>query len=230
MMGALRTFLALSVFQQHYSFWPNNIWPHGFVAVCCFFLISGFYISLVLTERYHQNTELFYANRLLRLMPVWWIILVITIVANELGALAALDCCNSPTGVMQPSSDYPTWERVKGIASNILLFPVALESMLTGEFGRPMAAGQMYTVGLEILFYLLAPFLARANTRVFCALLVVAGVIHIIPHFYGLPSRPWQYEFFPTVMLFFCLVWPRTGSMLHCQRSHSLAEADLAGS
>jgi peptidoglycan/LPS O-acetylase OafA/YrhL len=162
-------------------------------------------MSLVLNEKYNRNAKLFYANRLLRLMPVWWIVLIITIVANEWGVLAALGCCNSPTGVMQPSSDYPTWERVRGIANNILLFPVALETMITGEFGRPMAAGQMYTVGLEMLFYMLAPFLARANTRVFFALLIMAGVIHIIPHLAGLPSRPWQYEFFPAVLLFFLL-------------------------
>jgi peptidoglycan/LPS O-acetylase OafA/YrhL len=77
--------------------------------------------------------------------------------------------------------------------------------MITGKFGRPMTAGQMYTVGLELLFYLLVPLLARVNTRVFCALLVGAGVVHMIPHYAGLPSRPWQYEFFPAVLLFFLI-------------------------
>ncbi len=204
-MGVLRTFLALSVFQQHYSFWPSRIWPHGFVAVCCFFLISGFYMSLVLNEKYRENAKLFYVNRLLRLMPVWWIVLAITIVANEMGVLAALGCCNSPTGVMQPSIHYPAWERMDGIARNVLLFPVALEGMFTGEFGRPMTAGQMFTVGLELLFYLLAPLFARANTRGFFALLLAACILHMIPHYAGLPSRPWQYEFFPAVLLFFLL-------------------------
>jgi peptidoglycan/LPS O-acetylase OafA/YrhL len=83
---------------------------------------------MVVNEKYGMNTKLFYVNRFLRLMPVWWIVLSITIVANEMGALAALDCCNWPAGVMQPSSPYSVWERMKGIVENVLLFPVALEA------------------------------------------------------------------------------------------------------
>ena len=204
-MGVLRTFLALCVLQQHYPFWPNNIWLHGFVAVCCFFLISGFYMSLVLDQKYRDNTNLFYLNRFLRLMPVWWVILVLTIVGNEAGFLTYLPCCNNPTGVMQPSRDYSVLDRLKGITENVFLFPVALETMITGRFGVPMTAGQMFTVGLELLFYVVAPFIARAKVSLFYFLLFVAGALHFWPHYMGLPSRPWQYEFFPSVLFFFLI-------------------------
>ena len=204
-MGVLRTFLALCVLQQHYPFWRNNIWLHGFVAVCCFFLISGFYMSLVLDQKYRDNTNLFYLNRFLRLMPVWWVILALTIVGNEAELLTHLPCCNNPTGVMQPSRDYSVLDRLRGITENVFLFPVALEAMITGRFEVPMTAGQMFTVGLELLFYIVAPFIARVKGWPFYFVILVAGALHFWPHYVGLPSRPWQYEFFPSVLLFFLI-------------------------
>ena len=64
---------------------------------------------------------------------------------------------------MQPSRDYSVLDRLRRITENVFLFPVALEAMVTGRFEVPMTAGQMFTVGLELLFYIVAPFIARVK-------------------------------------------------------------------
>lgn len=76
-------------------------------------------MSLVLDQKYRDNTNLFYLNRFLRLMPVWWVILALTIVGNEAEFLTHLPCCNNPTGVMQPSRDYSVLDRLRGITENV---------------------------------------------------------------------------------------------------------------
>src|SRR5581483_5970412 len=48
---------------------------HGSVAVVCFFVISGFYMAMVLTEKYDSCGQ-FYLARLVRLYPAYIAMLV----------------------------------------------------------------------------------------------------------------------------------------------------------
>src|SRR3954465_4429480 len=77
-MGAVRLFLALAVLVYHRvgqkSFLPSiDIWPlPGNSAVEAFFLVSGFFMSLVLTTRYaNLPLRAFYVSRALRLYPTY---------------------------------------------------------------------------------------------------------------------------------------------------------------
>ena len=72
-MGILRTLLALSVVLDHLGGGATNQLVGGRLAVQLFYVISGFLISYVLTgtDRYQGATGHFYANRLLRLFPVY---------------------------------------------------------------------------------------------------------------------------------------------------------------
>src|SRR5258707_6135921 len=80
-MGILRIYLALCVVAAHSGV---NIlpWPmHTSVeAVETFFLISGFYMSLISTK-YETATE-FYASRFLRIFVPYYVILGIVIIAS----------------------------------------------------------------------------------------------------------------------------------------------------
>jgi peptidoglycan/LPS O-acetylase OafA/YrhL len=53
----------------------------GLVAVQVFFIISGFYMSLILKEKYKTNTILFYTNRLFRPFPTYLLVLVLSVIA-----------------------------------------------------------------------------------------------------------------------------------------------------
>ncbi|MCF8321913.1 MAG: acyltransferase family protein [Flavobacterium sp.] len=81
-MGFLRFILAISVVLAHSS----SIYGFGLVggktAVQAFYIISGFYMTLILNEKYIGNNnsyKLFITNRFLRLYPIYWIILLLTV-------------------------------------------------------------------------------------------------------------------------------------------------------
>src|SRR5262249_38428241 len=70
-LGTFRFLLALSVALSHFgTVWGYHI-MNGRMAVQCFYMISGFLISLVLSHKYDPSTaegrRLFYSNRALRI-------------------------------------------------------------------------------------------------------------------------------------------------------------------
>ena len=77
-MGFLRLLLALSVLLTHDTQGAFKL-IDGDAAVQCFFAISGFYMALVLGERY-GDVRGFYFNRALRLFPTYWAVVLLTIV------------------------------------------------------------------------------------------------------------------------------------------------------
>ena len=78
-MGLIRLLLAISVITVHASpiFGLNFI--QGQLAVEVFFMISGFYMALILSEKYTSN-KTFIGNRFLKIFPTYWIILVLCLI------------------------------------------------------------------------------------------------------------------------------------------------------
>jgi peptidoglycan/LPS O-acetylase OafA/YrhL len=80
-MGLIRVILAYSVVLNHsgpvhgYFLIPSN------AAVTLFFMISGFYMALVMTEKYTGPNRIrgFYSNRILRLYPTYFISIILMI-------------------------------------------------------------------------------------------------------------------------------------------------------
>ena len=72
-MGLLRFLLAMGVVLHHI---PNGVsLMNGGIAVEVFFMISGFYMAIILENKYASKTLLFYSNRLLRLAPAYFLML-----------------------------------------------------------------------------------------------------------------------------------------------------------
>jgi peptidoglycan/LPS O-acetylase OafA/YrhL len=70
-MGVLRTLLALSVVLSHSGPLFGIELVGGQLAVQSFYMISGFYMTMVLTEKYvnaNSSYRLFISNRILRLL------------------------------------------------------------------------------------------------------------------------------------------------------------------
>lgn len=79
-MGVLRLLLAVSVIAAHAGpLFGTSMLPGNF-AVETFFMISGFYMSLILSEKYCGPGAIwkFYSNRYLRLYPTYFIIVIAT--------------------------------------------------------------------------------------------------------------------------------------------------------
>jgi len=86
-MGTVRILLALSVLLAHsrtvICFGVKLI--GGFLAVKLFFVVSGFYMGMILKEKYSNTNNrifLFWSNRFLRIFPVYWAILAVSVVVD----------------------------------------------------------------------------------------------------------------------------------------------------
>ena len=88
-MGFLRTLLALSVVLDHLGGGYADHLVGGRLAVQLFYVISGFLISYVLTatDNYQGATGKFYANRFLRLFPIYLAVAALTLMAHVMSCL-----------------------------------------------------------------------------------------------------------------------------------------------
>jgi peptidoglycan/LPS O-acetylase OafA/YrhL len=81
-MGTLRFILAILVAVGHMQIAGGLFGVGHVIGIKSFFIISGFYMSLILNEKYRNRpVAAFYTSRLLRLFPLYWIILAATVFA-----------------------------------------------------------------------------------------------------------------------------------------------------
>jgi peptidoglycan/LPS O-acetylase OafA/YrhL len=180
-MGALRIYLAMTVLAWHDADAYQAVVPNSFSAVYMFFIVSGFYMSLILNGKY-DSVGRFWLARVLRLYPTYLTVLAVALITSS-------------AGLTHDPFRYDHW------LDQMLILPPVIRTQFQESGG--LNFGQMYTVGLELMFYALAPWLVRRRLAVLLTLFGVAAVAHALPYFLGLPSRIWQYECFPAILVFF---------------------------
>jgi peptidoglycan/LPS O-acetylase OafA/YrhL len=177
-VGTLRLFLALSVVAWHlWGFAPAPMIT-GPIAVVLFFMISGFYMSMIVNERYAKlPISAFYLSRALRLYPVYAAVL-----------LAAVG--------FQYYADQP-----------IVFFksPFANATMVGVDMidWSNRALPQAWTISIELEFYLIAPLLLGRSLKL--CLAVLAGLITLRLAFLPYDYLEWRFFFAPTVWCFFVI-------------------------
>ncbi|MCY1522857.1 Acyltransferase family protein [compost metagenome] len=217
-MGFLRTLLALSVVLDHLGGGNADHLVGGRLAVQLFYVISGFLISYVLTatDRYQGATGKFYANRFLRLFPIYLAVASMTLLAHALSGGAFFrfyDALPFSAELFLVLSNIfimgQDWLMFFGIEHSQLAF--------TGSFARsevPLYQGllvpQAWTLGVEMSFYLVAPFVLGSPRRLL-TLLVMSLALRGVLIASGIgQSDPWTYRFFPTELALFLI-----GSLSH---------------
>ena len=83
-MGLLRVILSIAVVISHSESFFGLKFTEGLVSVQIFFIISGFYMTMILDNKYFGkgSYQLFLSNRFLRLYPIYWVVMIITIVSS----------------------------------------------------------------------------------------------------------------------------------------------------
>lgn len=231
-MGTIRLMLALAVVFAHTNTTFGLLAIGGELAVRCFFMVSGFYMALILSEKYvgDKSRKTFWANRALKIYPAYWLVLVITVgytwvsyLSNSQVPGASLGPYTTPFHfLLDGGGKFGGAELVAIAFAQLTLLP--LDSLLflraTGEFfaftpsfsaeAHPlwlaMFVPPAWTLALEIYFYALAPFLIRVSLRRLVLLLCLAVIVRIYIY-YGLSLQhdPWTYRFFPNEFAFFLI-------------------------
>lgn len=226
-MGILRTFLALCVLVEHSGGTIFGVRPlPGLLAVQGFYIISGFYMALVLTEKYARPGGLrrFYMARAKRLYPIYWTVLAATIffglILEVVGVPNRLEAWTSearPHGLLL----------VAAFVSNIVMFGLDwLRLTMTNtqeNAGALIVVVQSWTLGLELTFYLCAPLLVRLKTHWLVLIAAASFSARVIVYSQGPVIHVWTNSFFPFELTFFV-------SGMLAYRTYAFARANPAWS
>jgi len=195
-------------------------------AVLGFFVLSGFYMAMVLDTKYRWDLPAFYWNRLLRLWPSYLLVLAASLAAY----LAALALFGVPLGPFVPlvkahgRLDHATLAATLLAQASMLgpgfshLFEVTRTGGLAWSPNSYMQANSLWRLDLlpqtwslstEIVFYALAPWIVRWRSRTlalaFLGGLAVRLALGLMP-----PPYAWCARLIPLDLTVFCagvLLW-----------------------
>jgi peptidoglycan/LPS O-acetylase OafA/YrhL len=221
-LGILRTILAIAVVVYHsYKLFGLRLCG-GQVAVESFYMISGFYMALILNEKYIGlgSYKKFIFSRFYRIFPVYWIVLIsVFLIALfcyfsfdkplYLGRyLSNYDCLSGSTIA------YFIFENIVVIGQDVMYF------MKLDELCKPdltyhvfsyrhtgyqyLLVPQAWSISIEFIFYLIAPFLVTKKIKWQVSLVLFGiGAKVFFANKYYLCFDPWTYRFFPFEIAYF---------------------------
>jgi peptidoglycan/LPS O-acetylase OafA/YrhL len=224
-MGLLRLWLALAVVAEHISSVGGAVGAYRMLpaqlAVQCFYVISGFYMALVLDKKYAQSKWIFFFNRITRLYPAYLALLAIAACfywgsAAWLGkvhmnfySLTFLWPRLSPAGrfytafsnLVIEGKDLALFLAVDPRTARYYFDPDALHKVVSVQTLQLIP--QAWTLGLEFNFYLLSPWLLQLRSRWLFLILGLSTGVRLALAAHGFTEIPWNYGFFPSELAVF---------------------------
>src|ERR1700722_20563550 len=185
-MGLLRLLFAFSVFLSHTPLpFQLPLVPAG-LAVQSFFIISGFYMALILEKKYtgqRHSYKLFITNRFLRIYPVYWVVLVTIIFLAMIKYSFRLVSDDNLIVLFFQYYKHATpfviiFAFVADLLRNVTLI---LSNDYLWQAPRDPAyllIPPAWTLQIELLFYLFAPFLVRMRLIFLIFLIFLLTLIH----------------------------------------------------
>jgi|APLak6261659701_1056019.scaffolds.fasta_scaffold00341_4 peptidoglycan/LPS O-acetylase OafA/YrhL len=211
-MGLLRLFLALSVIAGHTQ--SSVFGFHGInsqYAVNCFFIISGFYMSMVLNGKYKNTKPInFYKSRALRLFPVYYVGVLIALVVSFDNIHYFFDSLSLGA-------------RFFFVFQNLFIFGQDLSYLLCAKTLSSQCANPIgltinppaWSLAVELIFYLIAPYVLKSTKKTFVFILLGCGYLLSINKIYFPLSTDtliflspvnftaFNYYFYPSSFIFF---------------------------
>jgi peptidoglycan/LPS O-acetylase OafA/YrhL len=233
-MGSLRLILALLVVFFHaqaFTVYAQGLpaldtllpVPDGRTAVQMFYLISGFYMALVLNEKYKTADAnwTFYTNRFLRLWPAAVIVnlfVILSFLMIDEVRLFGLTTSIGEFWALLGSLDAGTlaflaFTNIFVVGQDILWF-LRFESggVSYMPFGTEAHNGSsfslnhpLFTVAIEAFYYALSPFVLRRGWRVALGFVVAGGLYHVAIAATGASNLIWGYHFVASAGYFYFL-------------------------
>lgn len=213
-MGLLRLLFALSVVILHATQSLSYNIVNSEIAVLSFFVISGFYMSLILDKKYigkNNSYFLFITNRFLRIYPIYWTVLF---------SIVFFACCKLLFHIGTPDNAILHYaanadsvlknnfllQSINFVLRNVTLIISADYFIDFSKTSGYLIIQQAWTLQVELLFYLLTPFLLRLKRMWFyifliCYIVIYYGFIHQYQLF---PFISLTYTFLP-FFIYFCL-------------------------
>lgn len=221
-MGILRTILALAVVVYHsFKIFGLHLCG-GQVAVESFYMISGFYMALILNEKYVGvgSYKKFILSRFYRIFPVYWIVMITALLVSVIGYIAFDKAfylsryINNYHCLSGYTIFYFVFENIVVLGQDLLYFlrldelckPILTYNVLSYKHTgyQYLLVPQAWSISIEFMFYLIAPFLVTKNYK-WQFILVIVGLAAkaFFDHVYYLCFDPWTYRFFPFELAFF---------------------------
>lgn len=189
MLGTFRLVLALMVVLSHAGVRVAGLNP-GVIAVVGFYLISGYVMAGLIRRHYRQPARAgaFYLDRAIRLLPQYFFYISLTLGWYLYSHTATVFLSHPPTAT--------------DLLNNLLIVPLNLY-MFNGADHFTLIP-PVWSLGAEIQFYLIAPFILIWPRRVLAAALLSLSVY--LAALGGFINSDWfGYRLLPGVLMFFLL-------------------------
>ena len=222
-MGYFRLFLAMSVAVRHMGI-PYTFLMRGQVAVITFFILSGFFIALVINRKYSTTRDdgwiwNFYKSRAIRIFPVYLVGLAVVVVwmmskghptvySVNLGMGYFFQAGMMIVNTFTLGSDWLMLLNVIALDREFdphgaIMFWTISDTLRSGTYIILPLAWSLSTI---FTFYLLAPYvvtsLKRTLTLGIACMALRMGIVFSPEVF---TSWAWEYFFSPALMVFFCM-------------------------
>ena len=198
MFGTLRLLLACLVALSHLV-GSADVAHFGFYAVRGFFVLSGFLLTAALNEVYGFDAGRFWTNRLLRILPPYYVVCVLTFVAIAL----------APTGAAEFLKFWQPNPRPNDVLANLAVLPLQFTE------ARFRLVPPVWSIAVELVLYF-ALWAVIARREAWAWLGLVAGIAYHTACLYD--GFAWGAVYFtaPSALLSFSLgalvyFWRRTG-------------------
>lgn len=221
-MGCVRLLLAACVFASH-AVSHHLVLVPGQVAVQAFFILSGFFMTLVLRETYGPgSTGLFLGNRLLRIFPLYLVVLAASFVALawwDTGPFTGWREFRATLSAGPATLIAGLWTNLAILGQDLLfLFSVGPGGSLAlaphcgpaEDAFRLLLVPQAWSLSTELFFYLLAPLLLRRPVRTRALWLGASLALRLGLHFWDPDCDLLARRFLPAELWLFLL-----GSLAH---------------
>jgi peptidoglycan/LPS O-acetylase OafA/YrhL len=206
-MGFIRLLLSISVIFGH-IYISNKLLLGGPIALEAFFVISGFTIAYIYQKKYLDKPYLvFITSRLLKILPLYYFILVISIIVGMLSLQFKfkIETALEPLMLLYFSHHYYIF--LIGVLSNIIIIGqdiflvISRDVFLSSQIKLPplyllLIIPQSWALAIEFWFYLIAPVIFKMKQKYLFILFLICLMLRYALLNFGLKYDPWIYRFF----------------------------------